>query len=186
MSDPAATMLFTAVLIGVVSLTGATRAVGAWWRFRGTRLVTCPETEAVAAVTVDTTGAAFTALFGGPRLRLDACSRWPSRRFCGQQCLAQIKAAPDDGRVDAIARRWFGSKTCVYCRRAITETRPVAYPPALLAPDGSTVEWPDLAPERLPEAFRTCGPVCWSCHVSETFRRVHPELVTDRTDAGRL
>ena len=68
MSDPAATIIILAVLVGVVSLAWATRAVGAWWRFRGTRLVTCPETEAAAAVTVDTTGAAFTAAFGAPRL----------------------------------------------------------------------------------------------------------------------
>jgi hypothetical protein len=186
MSDPAATIIILAVLVGVVLLACATRAAGAWWRFRGTRLVTCPETEAAAAVTVDTTGAAFTAVFGGPRLWLDACSRWPSRRFCGQECLAQIKAAPDDCRVDTIARRWFGSKTCVFCRRAITETRLVPHRPALLAPDGSTVEWPEVAPERLPEAFRTHAPVCWSCHVTETFRRMHPELVTDRTVVGRL
>ena len=186
MSDPAVTIVLLVVLIGVLSLARATRAVGAWWRFRGTRLVTCPETEAAAAVTVDTTCAAFTAVFGGPRLRLDACSRWQSRRFCGQECLAQIKAAPDDCRVDTIARRWFGSKRCVYCHRAITETRLVPHRPALLAPDGRTVEWPEVAPERLPAAFRTHAPVCWSCHVAETFRRVRPELVIDRTDAGRL
>jgi hypothetical protein len=23
-------------------------------------------------------------------------------------------------------------------------------------------------------------PVCWSCHMSETFRRAHPELVVER------
>ena len=23
-------------------------------------------------------------------------------------------------------------------------------------------------------------PVCWDCHIAESFRREHPELVTDR------
>jgi hypothetical protein len=51
---------------------------------------------------------------------------------------------------------------------------------ALLADDGTTIEWPDVPAERLPAALRTQPPVCWNCHIAETFRRLHPELVTDR------
>jgi hypothetical protein len=30
------------------------------------------------------------------------------------------------------------------------------------------------------DVFSTHRPVCWNCHVTETFRRLHPELVVDR------
>jgi hypothetical protein len=43
-----------------------------------------------------------------------------------------------------------------------------------------TVSWDDVPPEKLADVFQTYQPVCWSCHIAETFRRDHPELVTDR------
>jgi hypothetical protein len=180
MSDATATLIVLAVLIGVLLLVQTTRIVRAWWRLRAPRLVTCPETEAPAAVTINATGTLLTSAFGGPFVWLSACSRWPSRRLCGQECLPQIKAAPDDTRVDTIARRWFAGKTCVYCRQTITETKIGPHRPALLRPDGSTIEWANVPAECLPAAFQTHVVVCWNCHIAETFRRTHPELVTDR------
>ena len=52
--------------------------------------------------------------------------------------------------------------------------------PGLLGPDQKTVEWRDVAPEVVPGALETHKPVCWDCHIAETFRREHPGLVTDR------
>ena len=37
-----------------------------------------------------------------------------------------------------------------------------------------------LLPEKLPAIPAVYRPVCWTCHVGETFRREHPELVVDR------
>jgi len=37
--------------------------------------------------------------------------------------------------------------------------------------------------EKLQEVLRTDWPVCWNCHVAETFRREHPELVVNRPEA---
>ena len=34
-------------------------------------------------------------------------------------------------------------------------------------------------------ALATSLPMCWNCHVAESFRRLHPELVTDRDDRIR-
>ena len=113
MSDTTATLILAAVLGCLLLVLAAIRVVRTWWRLRAPRLVTCPETKAPAAVTIDAMGSLLTSPFGGPSLWLDDCSRWPSRRFCGQECLPQISAAPDDCRVDTIARRWFASKTCV-------------------------------------------------------------------------
>ncbi len=52
--------------------------------------------------------------------------------------------------------------------------------PALLGPDFKTAEWREFRPEQLPDIFSRCQAVCWNCHVTETFRRLHPELVVDR------
>ena len=180
MSDTTANLTLLAVLGSLLLPLLAIRIVRAWWRLRAPRLVTCPETKAPAAVTIDAMGSLLTRPFGGPSLWLDDCSRWPSRHFCGQECLLEISAARDDCRVDIIARRWFAGKTCVYCGQAIAETSVVPHRPALLQPDGKTVEWADMPAERLPAAFQTHLAVCWNCHVAETFRRTHPELVTDR------
>jgi integrase len=49
-----------------------------------------------------------------------------------------------------------------------------------MGPDRKTVQWSDLPAEKLPQVFETHRPVCWSCHIAQTFRRGHPELVVDR------
>ena len=36
--------------------------------------------------------------------------------------------------------------------------------------------------EKLQEVLATHWPVCWNCHVAETFRREHPELVAHRPE----
>jgi hypothetical protein len=69
---------------------------------------------------------------------------------------------------------------CAFCRRPIVQTAFLDHYAALLQPDGTTVEWPAVAPERLRGALSTDPPVCWDCHIAETFRRLYPELVTDR------
>jgi len=45
-----------------------------------------------------------------------------------------------------------------------------------------TREWVDVGADRLALALATSLPLCWNCHVAATFRRTHPELVTDRDD----
>src|SRR5215813_5188483 len=76
-------------LIGAIVCVGALYVllpvmVDAHRRFRGTRLVTCPEAKQSAAVEVDAMHAAVTAAVDGIELRLRACSRWPERLDCGQ------------------------------------------------------------------------------------------------------
>jgi hypothetical protein len=51
-------------------------AARAYLRFRGKRVITCPETRKHASVEVDATHAALTAAFSYPDLHLKACSRW--------------------------------------------------------------------------------------------------------------
>lgn len=55
--------------------------------YKGNRAVVCPENHSQVAVALDARHAAFTQLTGVPELRLAACSRWPERADCGQECL---------------------------------------------------------------------------------------------------
>ena len=169
------------VLAGGAILFGLVMGVGAYLRYRGKRLVTCPETQKAAAVHVDLTAAARHAILGkAPKIHLDQCSRWPERRNCGQDCLSQIDADPDGCLVWNIVEDWYKGKSCAYCQKPFTELHWHDRRPALLAPDRNCVQWNDVRAETLPEIFRTHLPVCWNCYIAETFRRQHPDRVIDR------
>jgi hypothetical protein len=158
-------------------------AAGAWRRYRGTRLVRCPENLETAAVALDTPHVLLTAVTGASELRLQSCSRWPERRDCGQACLRQIEAAPHDCLVRTILTRWYAGKSCVLCGRPFDAIDAFGHMTALVGPDGTTSEWGDVPAERLPVLLTTHRPACWNCHVAESFRRLYPELVTDRSKA---
>jgi hypothetical protein len=157
------------------------RGLRFYLKLRGKRLVTCPETQKPAAVDMDAIHLAREAAFGTPYLRLSECSRWPERQGCGQECLKQIEAAPEGCLVRRMVADWYAGKTCVICGKPVdvAEER-VGHVPALLNLEKKTVYWDKIAPEKLPEVFQTHSPVCWSCHIAETFRRQHPNLVIDR------
>lgn len=149
-------------------------------KFRGTMLVTCPETLKPAAVKMAMGRAAADALRGPIHLELSDCSRWPERLDCGQDCICEIEQDPEGHRVWSVASRWYEGKKCVYCRKPIEPLSHFDRRPALLDAARKTVEWADLPPEKLPEALSGCLPVCWSCHITETLIREHPERVTFR------
>jgi hypothetical protein len=152
------------------------------WRYHGLMLVTCPETRKPAAVRAATFRAALSEFLNNKgQIRLSACSRWPERRNCSQDCVCQIEQDPKDHRVWNIASQWFTGKKCVYCHKPIDPLSDLDDAPALMRiPDCKTVEWKDLPAEQLPAAFSECVPVCWSCHITETLIREHPERVTFR------
>ena len=154
--------------------------IRAYFEYRGKRLITCPETHKPEAVVVAAEEAAAGAFLSEPTLRLRECSRWPERRDCGQECLQQIEADPANCLVWNIVSQWYEGKSCVFCRKPIGQLHLLDHAPALLGPDFKTSEWKKFGPERLPEIFSRYQPVCWNCHVAETFRRLHPELVVDR------
>jgi hypothetical protein len=154
--------------------------VQAYFAYRGKRLVTCPETRAAAAVDVAAGEAALGAFLSEPTLRLSECSRWPERQDCGQECLKQIEVDPENCLLWNIVSKWYTGKSCVFCHKQIGPLHHMDHAPALLGPDFKTIEWSQLRPEQLPEVFTTHQPVCWNCHVAESFRRLHPELVVNR------
>ena len=146
----------------------------------GARLVDCPETGTVAAVKFDCAHAAFTAVVfdGEPDMRLADCSRWPERGPCEGPCVPQAKA-PESSVVGLITH-WTGQGHCAICHGELVEAPAVGHHVALLGRDGVTTQWTDVSLASLPRALFESQAVCWNCHVAETFRRMHPELVTDR------
>lgn len=169
------------LLIGLlVMVYPALRAAArTYFRFRGTRVITCPQTGRPAAVEVDSRLAARTASLSRPFLQLEQCSRWPERQDCGQWCLPQIESAPEDCLVRAMLIKWYEGAPCAFCGRAISPIHWADHKPALLTPARITVGWDVVAPEDLPEALETHLPVCWDCHIAESFRVRFPDLVLD-------
>ncbi|HLY18712.1 MAG TPA: hypothetical protein VKR61_15885 [Bryobacteraceae bacterium] len=150
-------------------------------KFRGPRVITCPENHRPAGVTVDARHLWFTTLEDKPVLRLKTCSRWPEFQNCGQECLSQIEAAPEDCLVRQIVTNWYHGKNCAVCGKPIGELDWVGHQPALLNPDHRTIQWLDVPAGNIPDVLATHQPVCWNCHVVNRMMTQHPELVTDRS-----
>ena len=81
-------ILATALYFGIRWL------VRACSKYRGTKVVACPETWKPAIVEVDALHASLTSTVGRPDIRLQSCSRWPLKNQCGQECLANLDVAP--------------------------------------------------------------------------------------------
>jgi hypothetical protein len=149
-------------------------------RYRGTRLVTCPETQQPATVALDARHAALTGFLADPNLRLAQCSRWPERQECGRECLGQIADAPDGCLVRSLVGHWYEGKSCALCETPLDSLDHWGHQLALMSPEGETMEWGEVRPEMLPSVLASYRPLCWNCHISETFRHRYPELVVDR------
>lgn len=159
--------------------------VRSWLHMRGTRLITCPETHAPAAVELDVKHALVTGAAGFAEYRLRDCSRWPEREGCGQMCLSEIEEAPHDCLVREVLRRWFEERSCTLCDRRLAPVRWHDHKPAFKAADDRIWEWNEIPAETLPLFLATARAVCWNCMIAEGFRRDHPDLVVERPRAPR-
>jgi hypothetical protein len=171
--------IFSVAALVVLAFIGR-RLVGAWIRYRGTRLVVCPENQALVAVSVDAAHAARRAAQGRAELRLESCTRWPEKRSCGQECLAQVEAAPEACLLRTILSDWYQGRSCASCGKPFHARHWHDHEPGLRAPDGTIRGWDGFRPEEVVDVLATHAPLCWSCRVAEGFRKEHPELVTDR------
>jgi hypothetical protein len=149
-------------------------------RYRGSQIVTCPETERPAIVKVDALHASLTSTVGPPDIRLQDCSRWPIKEQCGQECLMDLDVAPDRCLVSGVLMRWYRDKNCVYCRKAFPELHWVDHRPALLSADGNLLGWNEVTLDQLRNVLETHSPVCWDCYIAQDFRLDHPDLVVFR------
>jgi hypothetical protein len=180
MSVTVLTAILVLALAAGLFVLRAVPAVRSLLRYRGKRLVTCPETHKTEAVDIDTREAALGAFLSEPTLHLHRCSRWPERQDCGQECLKQIEGDSETCLVWNIVSKWYEGKSCALCHKPFAPLQRLDHAPALFTPDHKSLEWKDIPSQQLPETFATCRPICWNCHVTETFRRLHPELVVER------
>jgi hypothetical protein len=169
-----ASLVFVSIYFGVRYFVRASQ------QFRGSRVIVCPETGKQAMVEVDTRRAALTSLVGQTDIRLESCWRWPLNEDCGQQCLLQLDVASDDCLVRSVLTKWYRGKKCAFCEHRFEEIDLIDHKPALLTPEGVTVEWAEVAIEAVKEAMATYQPVCWNCHIAQTFYHEHPDLVVER------
>lgn len=171
-----------AVVVGVVVallVVFLGRVVSQWIAFGRQRLIECPENRRPAGVQVDAWHAAWSGVARTPDLRLSSCTRWPERAGCGQQCLGQIEAAPQDCEVRRILAAWYEGKNCASCGQPIGNTLWTVQKPALLT-DQTTVEWSQIPIDRLPEVLERSAPICFGCHMARTLVKEHPELAVER------
>ena len=174
-------ILIAGLVLTASASVGLIMAVRTYLKYRGKSLVTCPETRNPAAVRVNASKAAVDVLEGKhARIHLDQCSRRPERESCGQECLSQIENDPEGCSVWSIVQQWYRGRACAYCHQPIQKLQWHDHRPALLSPGKKTVQWSEIPADRLPEVLGTHLPVCWSCHIAETFRREHPERIVDR------
>lgn len=170
---------FLALLAGLV-LFRVIPAVQTYFTYRGKRLVTCPETLTKEAVHVAAGKAAASTFVGESALGLDQCSRWPERGDCGQECLRQIEADPENSLVWNMVSNWYEGQSCVICHKRFGPLHHLDHAPALMGADRKTTEWDYFQPEQLPRLFSTYKPVCWNCHFTKTFWQEQPEPVVKR------
>lgn len=173
--------LIASILLAVLLVVGGIAAF-TYFRYRGARFVKCPENQKREIVTVDAGEAAFSAAIGNPHLYLSECTRWPEMRDCGQDCLKQIEYAPADCLVRNVVAHWYQDRHCAVCGHVFGVIHWHDHAPALVDRDGRTVQWSEVPLARLVEYLESHDAVCWNCHIVQTFRHEHPELITYRKE----
>ena len=179
MNTTAGALIAFAVLL-TAGWFGVRWLVRSFSRYRGTKIVTCPETREPAMVEVDSLYTSFTSAAGFPDIRLEQCSRWPLKEECGQECLMDLDVAPENCLVSGVLMRWYRDKHCSYCGKAFSALHWADHRPALLSPKGKLVGWSEVNLDELERVMETHTPVCWDCYIAQDFRREHPDLVVFR------
>ena len=118
--------------------------VRAYLRYRDSRIIICPGNGEAAIVEVDAVHAVLTSALGQPDVRLQSCARWPLHQNCGQECLVQLDVAPEECLVHGVMKRWYQSKSCVYCGKQLEQVELFDHKPALKSSEGQLVTWHDL------------------------------------------
>ena len=175
---------FGVAIVVVAAVAVLARLGRAWLKYRGKRVIQCPENLRPAGVVVNAAHAAVTAFGKAPELRLSQCSRWPERAGCGQECLSQIAAAPEDCLVRNIVANWYRGKVCGACGQVFGEIDWGGSQPCLLMEGGMTLEWRQVPAEKLEETLSSAKAICFACHTARTLVREHPELAMDRHRAA--
>ena len=76
-----------------------------FFRFCGRRTVICPETGKPVTIHISALRAAISSFMDDPELHVNACSRWPERRNCGQECLLPLTPARPPSQADSVCAK---------------------------------------------------------------------------------
>ena len=157
--------------LAAILVTGAPVALSLteYYKNRGRLSVQCPETGQPADVEVDHKYAFAMALRGQEHSRLTTCSRWPAKQECGQECLMQLDASPEN--FERLVSTWMQDKSCALCTTAITPNDWRQSRLAVLNHDNELFELRDLPAEDLQMALQYARPLCWKCHQEERQRQ---------------
>ncbi len=163
--------------IGAFLLTGLPLALSLqnYYRNRGRRLVSCPETGQPTEVEVDNKFAFLSAWRGQEHSRLQACSRWPEKGDCGQECLEQLEDSPEN--IDRFLTKWYEGKSCAICQRALTPSDWRRSHLAVLNRQQQLFELRHMFLETLQSALQEMRPLCWNCHQEERERQAVPARI---------
>jgi hypothetical protein len=163
------TQIFVTLLLAMVLVVYLGIAVRAWARFRGTRVVTCPETRRPAKVSVDVGHAMVSAAWERADVRIAQCSCWPERQGCDEACVPQIEESPDGTRVRTIAERFFKGQRCVICLRRLEPLKRTGPQPGFMDPvTRDVVSWIHVPAQELPDAVAVRRPLCPDCTLAES------------------
>ena len=175
------TILYVVAAVAVFG-TGVALYLARLAKVRGPRVITCPDNKETAAVEVDAARAVLSSIFKGQtHYQLTACTRWPEKEGCGQDCVVEIEQTPNHCLVRTVLADWYLGRNCAFCGRAFGELNWHDHKPGLYDPEQQkNLEWTDVRPELVYAALATFEPVCWDCNVVERFRVEHPELVVER------
>jgi hypothetical protein len=99
--------------------------------------------------------------------------------------LRQIETQPESCLVRTQVAEWYKDRTCFLCHKELGRLDWTRHKPAVRSPGGITMEWADVKPETLASVLVTYEPICWDCHVAESFRRQLPALVIDSPHGSR-
>lgn len=58
-------------------------------RYRGRKLVRCPETRQLVEIQLNARRALWTAAFGEAVPRVKSCSLWPKKKGCSEECVKE-------------------------------------------------------------------------------------------------
>jgi hypothetical protein len=157
--------------LAAILVTGAPVALSLteYYKNRGRQSVKCPETGQPVDVEVDNKFAFRMAWRGQEHSRLASCSRWPEKGDCGQECLMQLDATPEN--LQRLLTKWMDGRSCAICTRAITPDDWKQSRLAVLSQNNELFELRDLPAEDLQMALECTRPLCWKCHQAEHERQ---------------
>jgi hypothetical protein len=156
--------------LGLLALPRLRAAYRGFRAYRGSHIVTCPETGAPAALQLSLFRVTLAAAFGRSWIVPRACSSRSKCAACANACDAAIAAARGADAPRVLILRWAAGRVCARCRLPLATHPAPGFEPELLRQDGSSVSWRDVPPETLPAHLETDEPLCWYCHAVSNLR----------------